>query len=158
MKRVLNLFRSARGNELFFNGITTLILASGSVLILIPLLYMISTSLKDPAQIRSDSTSLFPRKPKTVEVNGNLEPLYQVTVDGQVHEYALIKKMPGGLGQFVDPARPDVIHELRINDQKQLYRWDIHWENYPEAINAMPFWRYLGNTLIVTFEIGRAHV
>lgn len=151
MKRVLDLFTCARGHELFFNGITTLILASGSVLILIPLLYMISTSLKDPAQIRSDSTSLFPRKPKMVEVSGNLEPLYQVTVDGQVHEYALIKKIPGGLGQFVDPARPDVIHELRINDQKQLYRWDIHWENYPEAINAMPFWRYLGNTLIVTF-------
>ena len=36
----------------FFKGITTLILASGSVLILIPFLYMISTSLKDPAQIR----------------------------------------------------------------------------------------------------------
>src|SRR5688572_9569535 len=151
MKRVLDLFKSVRGNELFFNGITTLILASGSVLILIPLLYMISTSLKDPAQIRSDSTSLFPRKPKTVEVNGNLEPLYRVNIDKQVHEYALIKKIPGGLGQFVDPARPDVIHELRINDQKQLYRWDIHWENYPEAIKAMPFWRYLGNTLIVTF-------
>ena len=151
MKRVVDLFRSVSGHELFFNGITTLILASGSVLILIPLLYMISTSLKDPAQIRSDSTSLFPRKPKMVEINGNSEPLYRVTVDGQVHEYALIKKIPGGLGQFVDPARPNVIHELRINDQKQLYRWDVHWENYPEAINAMPFWRYLGNTLIVTF-------
>ena len=37
----------------------TLLLASGSVLILIPFLYMISTSLKDPAQIRSDSASLF---------------------------------------------------------------------------------------------------
>jgi multiple sugar transport system permease protein len=24
-------------------------------------------------------------------------------------------------------------------------------ENYPEAIRALPFWRYLGNTLIVTF-------
>ncbi len=82
---------------------------------------------------------------------GTLEPLYQVTIDGQVHEYALIKNIPGGLGQFVDPAQPDVIHELKINEQKQLYRWDIHWENYPEAISAMPFWRYLGNTLIVTF-------
>ena len=67
MKRVLDLFKSVRGNELFFNGITTLILASGSVLILIPLLYMISTSLKDPAQLRSDSTSLLPRKPKMAD-------------------------------------------------------------------------------------------
>ncbi len=155
MKKVLDFLRwivvSAKGHEFLFKGITTLILASGSVLILIPFLYMISTSLKDPAQIRSDSSSLIPRKPKTAEVNGNPEPLYEVTVDRQVQEYALIKNLPNGLGQFVDPEKPDVIQELRINDQKQLYRWDIHWENYPEAINAMPFWRYLGNTLIVTF-------
>lgn len=155
MKKALDspswIFRSASGHELLFQGITTLILAAGSVLILIPFLYMISTSLKDPAQIRSDSASLLPRKPKTVEVNGNLEPLYAVSVDGRVREYALVKKVPNGLGQFVDPARPDIIHELKIKEQKQLYRWDVHWENYPEAINAMPFWRYLGNTLIVTF-------
>jgi multiple sugar transport system permease protein len=142
---------SVRGNDLLLKGITTLILAAGSVLILIPFMYMITTSLKDPAQIRSDSTSLLPRKPVVVEVNGNLEPLYQVNIDGQIREYALIKNIPGGLGQFVDPAQPDVIHELKINEQKQLYRSDIHWENYPEAITAMPFWRYLGNTIIVTF-------
>lgn len=148
---IARIFTSASGHELLFKGLTTLVLAAGSILILIPFLFMISTSLKDPAQIRSDSASLLPRKPKMAEVNGDLEPMYMVTVDGQVHEYALIKKMPGGMGQFVDPARPEVIHELKINEQKQLYRPDIHWENYPEAINAMPFWRYLGNTLIVTF-------
>ena len=38
------LFNSGRGNELLFKGITTLILASGSILILIPFLYMITTS------------------------------------------------------------------------------------------------------------------
>ncbi|HJR79094.1 MAG TPA: carbohydrate ABC transporter permease [Anaerolineales bacterium] len=146
-----SIFKTASGHELLFRGLTTLILAAGSVLILIPFLYMISTSLKDPAQIRSDSTSLLPRKPKMAEVNGTLEPLYEVILDRQVYEYALIKNIPGGQGQFVDPARPEVIHELKINQQKQLYRWDVHWENYPEAINAMPFWRYLRNTLIVTF-------
>ena len=145
------LFNSGKGNELLSKGITTLILASGSILILIPFLYMITTSLKDPAQIRSDSMSMLPRKPKTAEVLGKDEPLYRVTFDGQTQELALIRKMPEGMGQFVDPAQPDVVHELRIADQKQIYRLDIHWENYPEAITAMPFWRYLGNTLIVTF-------
>ncbi len=148
---ILRIFKSATGYELLLKGISTLILAAGSVLILIPFLYMISTSLKDPAQIRTDAASLLPRKPVVVDVNDTLEPLYRVTVDGEVREYALIKNIPNGLGQFVDPARPDVIHELTIREQKQLYRWDIHWENYPEAISAMPFWRYLGNTLIVTF-------
>ena len=111
MSKVLDFLRwlvlSAKGHEFLFKGITTLILASGSVLILIPFLYMISTSLKDPAQIRSDSASLIPRKPKTAEVNGIAEPLYEVTIDGRVHEYALIKNLPNGFGQFVDPAHPD---------------------------------------------------
>lgn len=155
MKKIFHSIRwlltSGRGNEYLFKGITTLILASGAVLILIPFLYMISTSLKDPAQIRSDSTSLIPRKPKTVEIDGVKQPLYEVTIDGATQEFALLKKMPGGMGQFVDPVQPTEIYELKIEEQKQLYRWDIHWGNYPEAINAMPFWRYLGNTLTVTF-------
>src|SRR5215204_5863977 len=155
MKRVTDffgwLFNSGRGNELFFKRLTPLILASGSILILIPFLYMRTTSLKDPAQIRSDSMSMIPRKTKTAEVLGKDEPLYQVTLAGQTQELALIRKMPEGMGQFVDPARPAIIYELKINNQKQLYRLDIHWENYPEAIAALPFWRYLGNTLIVTF-------
>jgi len=60
--------------------------------------------LKDPAQIRTDSASLIPRKPKTVEVNGTAEPLYAVIVDGKTVEYALTKKIPNGLGQFIDPC------------------------------------------------------
>ena len=84
MRKVLDslrwLVRSAKGHEFLFKGITTLMLASGSVLVLIPFLYMISTSLKDPAQIRSDSASLIPRKPKTAEINGNPEPLSEVGV------------------------------------------------------------------------------
>ena len=155
MKRLLHylawMFQTGSGHTHLFRGITTLILASGSVLILIPFLYMFGTSLKDPGQIRSDSISMLPREPKTAEVNGKDEPLYRVTLDGQTRELALIKNRPGGMGQFVDPAQPDVIHELKIADQKQLFRLDVHWENYPEAIAAMPFWRYLGNTLIVTF-------
>ncbi len=155
MKKILDntlrILGSARGNEIFFKGVTTLILAAGSVLILIPFLYMISTSLKDPAQIRSDSTSLIPRKPKTIEVNGKNEPLYKVTYNDEIQEFALIKKIPNGFGQFVDPAAPNEIIELKLNEQRALYRLDIHWENYPEAVNAMPFWHYLGNTLVVTF-------
>ncbi|MDQ3005035.1 MAG: carbohydrate ABC transporter permease [Chloroflexota bacterium] len=155
MQKVKDMLRwllsSTKGHEFLFKGLITLILASGAVLILIPFMYMISTSLKDPAQIRSDSTSIIPRKPKTTKVNGKNEPLYRVTLNGQTQELALIKKIPNGLGQFVDPAQPDMFYELKLSEQKQLYRLDIHWENYPEAVTAMPFWRYLGNTLIVTF-------
>ncbi len=155
MRKITELFtwlgRSTRGHEFLFKGITTLILAAGSVVIMIPLAFMISTSLKDPAQIRSDANKLIPRKPVTVEMNGERNPIYDVTVDGVSKRMAMIRKMPEGMAQFVDPSMPDDVLELKLNEQTPLYRLDIHWENYPEALTAMPFFRYLGNTLIVTF-------
>ena len=155
MKRITGffswLFGTVKGHDFFFKGVTTLVLAAGAVVIMIPLAFMISTSLKDPAQIRSDANTLIPRKPQTVEINGERYNLYQVTVDGVSREMAMIKKAPGGMANFADPANPDEIFELKIGEQTPLYRLDIHWENYPEALTAMPFFRYLANTLIVTF-------
>jgi multiple sugar transport system permease protein len=145
------LFGSVKGNELFFKGFTTLILAAGAVVIMIPLAFMVSTSLKDPAQIRSDANTLIPRKPQTTEINGERYNLYQVTVNGVSREMAMLKKAPGGMANFVDPSNPAEVFALKIGEQTPLYRLDIHWENYPEALTAMPFFRYLGNTLIVTF-------
>ena len=155
MKKITDIFHwlfgSVKGNELFFKGITTLILAAGAVVIMIPLAFMISTSLKDPAQIRSDANTLIPRKPQTAEINGERYNLYQVTVNGVSREMAMLKKAPGGMANFVDPSNPAEVFALKIGEQTPLYRLDIHWENYPEALTAMPFFRYLGNTLIVTF-------
>ena len=155
MKKIVNFFPwlrgTANGHEFFIKGITTLILAAGAVVIMIPLAFMISTSLKDPAQIRSDSNTLIPRKPQTVEINGERFNLYRVIADGNSLELAMLKKAPGGMAIFADPSNPSETYELKIGEQTQLYRLDIHWENYPEAITAMPFFRYLGNTLIVTF-------
>ena len=155
MKKITDIFHrlfgSVKGNELFFKGITTLILAAGAVVIMIPLAFMISTSLKDPAQIRSDANTLIPRKPQTTEINGERYNLYQVTVNGVSREMAMLKKAPGGMANFVDPSNPAEVFALKIGEQTPLYRLDIHWENYPEALTAMPFFRYLGNTLIVTF-------
>ena len=95
------LFGSVKGNELFFKGITTLILAAGAVVIMIPLAFMVSTSLKDPAQIRSDANTLIPRKPQTAEINGERYNLYQVTVNGVSREMAMLKKAPGGMANLL---------------------------------------------------------
>jgi len=155
MKKIIDflpwLFGTVKGHEFFFKGITTLILAAGAAVIMIPLAFMISTSLKDPAQIRSDANTLIPRKPQTVEINGERYNLYQVTMNGASSTMAMIKKAPGGMAFFANPDTPDELIELKLNEQTPLYRPDIHWENYPEAVIAMPFFRYLANTLVVTF-------
>lgn len=86
-----------------------------------------------------------------IEVNGKEEPLYEVAMDGRTREMALIKNRPEGKGLFVDPANPEEEFELTIADQIPLKHLELHPENYIEALIAVPFNRYLINTLIVTF-------
>lgn len=146
-----NILWGIKVQEWAIKSITTFILAAGAVVILIPFGYMITTSLKDQSQLRSDPLSFLPRKPVFSDVNGKQEPTYEVTVNGATHLMALIKNIPGKKGLFVDPDRPDVMYELLIDEQRPLYVIDFQWRNYQDAVESIPFWKYLGNTLTVTF-------
>src|SRR6266498_378374 len=78
-----------KGQSLLVKSITTLILAAGAGVIMIPFLYLLSTSVKDRDQLRQSPPPLIPIAATTVEINGQAEPLFQVTVNGQVREMAL---------------------------------------------------------------------
>ena len=144
-------FLGIQTQSFLLKGITTLILAAGAVLIMIPFLFMLSTSVKDRDQLRQSPPPLIPIAATTVELNGQNEPLYQVTLNGQIREMALIKNRPGGKALFVDPAAPDQTYELVIAEQTPVKHLEIHWENYPKALQQMKFSRALVNTLLVTF-------
>jgi multiple sugar transport system permease protein len=140
-----------RGQTLLFHSLTTLVLAAGAAVIVVPLLFMLATSLKDRDQLRQSPPPLIPMAIVTVDINGKAEPLYRVTLDDQTREMALIKNRPGGKGLFVDPATPEQTHELVIAEQTQIKRLEIHWENYAESLKQMKFSKLLFNTLTVTF-------
>lgn len=149
------LLSTTQGTEFLAKGLTTLFLAAGAVVIMIPLAFMISTSLKSPGQIRGDANALIPRSQETVAINGESFPLYDITINGATRRMAMLRKLPGGMARFTDPDNPTEVVELTLKAQTPLYRLDVHWGNYAEAVTAMPFFRYLGNTLLVTF-IGMA--
>ena len=140
-----------QGQFFLLKGITTLILAAGAGVIMIPFLYLLSTSLKDRDQLRQSPPPLIPVAATTVNINGQDEPLYQVTLDGQSRQMALIKNRPGGKGLFVDPASPDQPYELVIAQQTPIKHVEMHFENYPVALQQMKFNKLLINTLLVTF-------
>ena len=148
-------FGGVRGQSFLLRAIITLILAAGAGVIMIPFLYLLSTSVKDRDQLRQSPPPLIPVAATTVEISGQAEPLFQVTLNGQVREMALIKNRPEGKGLFVDPASPEQTYELVIAEQTPLRHLEIHWENYPEALRQMKFSKLLINTLLVTF-IGMA--
>jgi multiple sugar transport system permease protein len=144
-------YSGIQGQSLIFRSITTLMLAAGAGVIMLPFLYLLSTSVKDRDQLRQSPPQLIPMAATTVEINGQMEPLYQVVLDGQVSEMALIKNRPGGKGLFVNPDLPAQTYELVIADQTPLLHLEIHWENYPEALRQMKFNKLIINTLLVTF-------
>ena len=148
-------YTGMKTRDLLMRSIVTLILAAGAGIIMIPFLYLLSTSLKDKDQMRQSPPPLIPVAADTAIINGQEEPLYEVTLDGQTRNMALVKFRPGGKGLFVDPAQPDQTYELLIADQKPLRHVEFHFENYPEALRQMKFTKLLGNTLLVTF-IGMA--
>ncbi len=142
---------SIQTQAVLLKGITTLVLALGAFIIIVPLLFMISTALKDRNQLRASPPPIIPWETTTVQVEGKDEPLYEVNLDGQTRMMALIKNRPEGKGLFVDPAAPEITYELVIAEQTPQRHIELHWENFPEALTSVPFDRYLLNTLIVTF-------
>jgi multiple sugar transport system permease protein len=151
LRNKINLKSSIRLQELATKALATLLLALGAVLVITPLLFMISTSLKSRNQLRASPPPLIPWESTTVEINGNKEPLYEVNIKGEIREMALVKNRPEGMGLFVDPANPADQVELKIEEQTPIRHVELHWENYVEALTSVPFDRYLINTLIVVF-------
>ena len=145
------LIRGIKGQELIIKVVTTFLLAAGSIIIITPFLYMVSTSLKDVNQLRSNPLAIIPTESKMANVNGKDEPLYSVIINGKKKEMALVKNLPEGKGIFVDPINPVEQLTLPIKDQKELRVIEIHWENYPKALTSVPFDRYILNTLLITF-------
>lgn len=144
-------FAGIRSQSLILKSITTLILAAGAGIIMIPFLYLLSTSVKDRDQLRQSPPPLIPVAADTVNINGQAEPLYHITVNGQARDMALIKFRPEGKGLFVDPAQPEQTYELVIAQQTPIKHVEVHFENYPEALSQMKFSKLLVNTLLVTF-------
>lgn len=143
-----------RAGGLLLASFTNLFLAAGAVIVIAPLIFMISTALKDQDQLRAVPPPLIPWTNTMVTIDGKDEPLYQVTLDGQTRQMALVKNRPGGKGIFVDPAdphNPEKQKELVIAEQAPVQTIAVHWENFPEALEQMKFPGLLVNTLLVTF-------
>ena len=75
------------------NAAVYLVLTGFAALMLFPFVFMIATSLKDPADTFRYPPRLLPRAPVTTTVTGyeGELPLYYVVVDGEERQYALVE-------------------------------------------------------------------
>jgi multiple sugar transport system permease protein len=131
------------------------LLTAGSILVLMPLVWMLSTSLKTTSTSTTFPPQWIPRDMQTVEIDGADRFIYRIPVNGEMRDLALLEKH-GQMGTFVNPDNPAETYELRVLDGTRISQIHLHWENYPQAMTTVPFSRYIINTLIfvVTTTIG----
>ncbi|MBN1297579.1 carbohydrate ABC transporter permease [bacterium] len=125
------------------------LLIFGSIMMLFPFAWMISTSLKGPDSIMTESVELIPRRQETAEISGWVKPVYKVSVNDTKRRMALTRTLDKGLAEFTDPANPAQTVTLPLHDQTSVRPVSLRWDNYPEAWKSQPFGRYFLNTIIV---------
>jgi multiple sugar transport system permease protein len=131
------------------------LLAAGSVLVLMPMVWMLSASLKTKEASTLFPPQWIPRDARTVVIDGRECYIYAIPVEGQTRELALLEKK-SAMGTFVNPDNPAERYELRVLDGRRISDVRLHWENYPKALTQVPFGKYLVNslTVVVTTTIG----
>ena len=86
-----------------------------------------------------------------VEVNGEMEKLFDVEVDGQIIPMILVSQTT--VGEFVDPQNPEnkVFQNVRLSEPVETFGG--HPENYTEVIELNNMARALTNTALVTILV-----
>jgi alpha-1,4-digalacturonate transport system permease protein len=143
--------RGRRGPDMA-DILTYLYLGLGTLIMFGPVVWLILSSFKTPAALVEFPPTLLPYSQKTVEVAGYDEPLplYEATLpDGSTAELAQVRRI-GLEAQMVDPANPDEIIKVNINDREEVKELHLATENYTEPLRRFNFWVYLKNSVIVT--------
>ncbi|MBN2385461.1 MAG: carbohydrate ABC transporter permease [Anaerolineales bacterium] len=97
--------------------VTYVVLIGFATIMLFPFIFMFSTSFKTQRDTFRYPPRLLPREQLTATVPGYPEPLplYYVTVEGQLQEYALVESNIR-MGVYTDPDHPDVTYTLPLDE------------------------------------------
>ena len=129
-------------------GVTAFVL----FIFLLPLGYMLVTSVKSEQMITQVGGPILPRSPATFEYEGELLDIFTVPMpDGSEMELAMLQ--PGRqVSQFIDPSDPDagpIEWEGNWRGLPPAYELDPQWQNFPRAWDLMEFPLLLRNTLVI---------
>jgi len=133
------------------SGMTMLALLVVSAFLL-PLLFMVTTSLKDKNQLTALGAPWYPAVPETMVYEGEEYPLYTVPLpDGTTRTLALYK--PGReQSVWLDPANPDAGTIDWVGRWRALnpaYKVQLYTDNFVTAWKALDFPKLLFNTLVI---------
>lgn len=132
--------------SLLGRGLIVLLLSLGAILVLMPMAWMISTSLEAEGAASQMPPQWIPMDQLTVQIDGRTCYVYDIPVDGTIRRLAMLKKT-GATGTFVNPENIEESYQLTVASGKRVSSIKLHWENYPRALTKVPFGRYTLNSL-----------
>jgi len=141
---------SKKTNERIVQIISTVLLSIGMLVILTPLAWMFVSALKPREAVNTFPPQWIPTDQVQVTINGKQVFLYDIPVNGETRQLALVDKQ-GATGTFVNPDDPSQSYELPVASGKRITQTKLHWENFLLAVTKVPFGHYLLNTMIVVF-------
>ena len=151
IRNFLTLRRGHSGFDIY-DVLTYVYLALGVVIMFGPVLWLILSSFKTERALIRFPPQILPYTQQTVEVEGYDEPLpiYDVTMeDGSVRRLAQVRRI-GIEAQLVDPADPEEIIRVNINNREEVQELHFATENYTESLERFNFMTYLKNSVFVT--------
>ena len=128
----------------------TLFTASLAMIFLLPLGYMILTSVKDSAQMTALNAPLWPASPQMyTAADGQVYTVYEVPTANGVQDLALEK--PGRVqSTFIDPKTgQEVAWQGNWRSLSPVWSLNIKFDNFTTVLNVLNFPMLLRNTLIV---------
>lgn len=131
---------------------TYLYLSLGTILMFLPVVWLVLSSFKTPAALVRFPPDLLPYDVETVVVEGYDEPLplYNVTVeDGSTRQLAQVRRI-GLEAQMIDPNNPGESIRVPTDQRTEVRRLRLATENYEEPLRRFNFLVYLRNSVVVT--------
>ena len=127
-------------------------LVLGTIVMFGPALWLVSSSLKGPAQLAEFPPTLLPYVQEVAMVEGHDAPLplFAVTLpDGSTRVMAQLRRV-GANAQMIDPANPAERVNVPIANRAPVRHVGIAASNYVDPFLAFDFLRYLWNSVFVT--------
>jgi multiple sugar transport system permease protein len=113
----------------------------------VPFLWMFSTSLKTDSDL-GRPLHWIPRDNVTTTLNGQTYPLYTRLEGGVQRRYALLDSSAGD-GTFAPLENPTQRITAPVSDFQEVTQIAPQWQNFPAALEKIPFLTYAGNTLLI---------
>jgi multiple sugar transport system permease protein len=116
-----------------------------------PLVQAALTAVKSQDQITQANAPLLPSDPETFEYGGEIYDVYEVPVDGDVRELALVKQGRTE-SEFLDPTNPEagpIVWQGSWRTLDPVWRLAPVWTNFSDVWTLIKFPRLLFNTIAI---------